>query len=89
MKINTVSPGPNAHPQDPVAGDGSSPADRSIEIDAGHGSGTLGPRDGTQARACPQPASETTVRLGDLLSISKPAAFEARSHTGRCASRGR
>ncbi|MBV6746706.1 type III effector [Xanthomonas vasicola] len=70
MKINTVSPGPNAHPQDPVAGDGSSPADRSIEIDAGHGSGTLGPRDGTQARACPQPASETTVRLGDLLSIS-------------------
>ncbi|MEQ7421963.1 type III secretion system effector XopAA [Xanthomonas campestris pv. campestris] len=70
MQIKTASPGPNAHPHDPVAGDGSSPADRSIEIEAGHGSGTLLPTDGTQARACPRPASETTMCLADLLSIS-------------------
>ncbi|WVK03477.1 type III secretion system effector XopAA [Xanthomonas campestris pv. olitorii] len=63
MQIKTAGLGPNAHPHGPVSGDGSSPADRSIEIEAGHGSDTL-------SRACPQPASETTMGLADLLSIS-------------------
>ncbi len=63
MQIKTAGLGPNAHPHGPVSGGGSSPEDRSIEIEAGHGSDTL-------SRACPQPASETTMGLADLLSIS-------------------
>lgn len=70
MPIKTASHSPNAHQHAPVAGDGSLPADHSIEIEAGQGSGTVRPADGTQARACPSPASETKVHLADLLSIS-------------------
>lgn len=62
MQIKTASHSPNAHPHAPVAGDGSLPADHSIEIEAGHGSGTVRPADGTQARACPSPEERNEER---------------------------